>query len=270
MKQLPFIALAFGIGGLSLLASSQPDPNASSLEVRTIIDRALERAAWAEEQDFQSGFRHSMTQQTREFDGDGELTENEVRLYRVEPYRGVLFPKLLTKNGEPISGDDVTIEEKRWEAFEAALDNPAHEPEEDEFEMRFNEELIGRYTATLDGIQDLRDRPTFVLSFEPRSDKLPVRRRIDHALNKSRGEIWIDQETYEIARVSFQLMERVRLWWGILGSISEASGHFERRPVADDTWLATELDIYFQLRVLFSTTRRGETTQWSEFERLAD
>ena len=64
-------------------------------------------------------------------------------------------------------------------------------------------------------------------------------------------------------------MDRVRLWWGILGSISNATGRLERRPVAGDVWLNTEFDVYFHVRVLFRTTRRSTTTQWSEFE-LAD
>ena len=61
----------------------------------------------------------------------------------------------------------------------------------------------------------------------------------------------------------------MRLWWGILGSISNATGRLERRPVAEDVWLNTEFDVYYHVRVLFRTTRRSTTTQWSEFE-LAD
>ena len=64
-------------------------------------------------------------------------------------------------------------------------------------------------------------------------------------------------------------MDRVRLWWGILGSIADDTGRLERGPVAGDVWLDTEFEVYFHVRVLFSTTRRNTTTQWSEFE-LAD
>ena len=64
-------------------------------------------------------------------------------------------------------------------------------------------------------------------------------------------------------------MGRVRLWWGILGSISDATGPLERQPVAGDVRLDTEFEVYFHVRVLFRTTRRNTTTQWSEFE-LAD
>ena len=59
-------------------------------------------------------------------------------------------------------------------------------------------------------------------------------------------------------------MDRVRLWWGIIGSISDATGRLERRPVADGVWLDTEFDVYFYAPVLFRTTRQSTTTQWSE------
>jgi hypothetical protein len=241
-------------------------------EVRALIDKALTRMRWSAEQYYAGRYRHSMSQRTRKFNGDDEVTDDEMRIYLVEPHRGVAYAKLITRDGEPIAGDDLKAEAKRWEEFLEALDNPPDpdDDDDDEDEIVFNDELLDRYTATIDGIRELRGRPNYVLSFEPKPGKLPVRRRIDHALNKSRGKIWIDQRTYEVARVSFELMDRVRLWWGILGSVSEAVGHIERRPITEDAWLPTELDVYFKMRVLFSTSRRGETTQWAEFEPVAD
>ena len=270
------VPLVAGLAVMTLAGSQPASPDPADPELRTIIDRALERAAWAEEQGFETRYRRAMTQRVQRFDGDGEVTDEETRLYRVEPYRDALFLRLTARDGEPIGARDRLEQEQRWAEFQAEFDDPRKRAErereaeeEEDNEIKFDEELVGRYTATLDGVQDLRGRPSYVISFEPRPGNLPVRRRIDHALNKSRGEAWIDRETYEIAQVSFQLMERVRLWWGILGSISNATGRLERAPVAGDVWLNTELDIYFHVRVLFRTTRRNQNTQWSEFE-LAD
>ena len=253
-------------------ASDVPSDAADS-ELREIIDRALERTARAEEDGFETRYRRAMTRRVQRFGGDGEVTDVETLLYQVEPYRGALFNRLTARDGEPIDAHGRREQERRWKEFQAEIHDPEkraeRERESEENEIRFDEELVGRYTARLDGVRDLRGRPSYVISFEPRPGKLPVRRRIDHALNKSRGEVWIDTETYELARVSFQLMDRVRLWWGILGSISDATGRLERRPVAGDVWLDTEFEVYFHVRVLFSTTRRNTTTQWSEFE-LAD
>ncbi|MCY4509192.1 MAG: hypothetical protein OXG35_19855 [Acidobacteria bacterium] len=265
------------VAGLAVvaLAGGQPvtSPEPVEPELREIIDRALERAAWAEEEGFETRYRRAMTQRIRQFDGDGEVTDDETLLYRLEPYQGALFSRLTARDGEPLGPSGRREQEKRWEEFQAEVADPRKRAEREreaaENEIRFDEEMVGRFTASLDGVRDLRGRPSYVISFEPRPGNLPVRRRIDHALNNSRGEAWIDRETYEIAQVSFELMDRVRLWWGILGSISNATGRLERRPVAGDVWLNTEFDVYFNVRVLFRTTRRSTTTQWSEFE-LAD
>ena len=265
------------VAGLAVvaLAGGQPaaSPDAVDPELREIIDRALERAAWAEEEGFETRYRRAMTQRIRQFDGDGEVTDDETLLYRLEPYQDTLFSRLTARDGEPLDARGRREQEKRWEEFQAEIADPRKRAEREreaaENEIKFDEEMVGRFTASLEGVQDLRGRPSYVISFEPRPGNLPVRRRIDHALNNSRGEAWIDRETYEIAQVSFELMDRVRLWWGILGSISNATGRLERRPVAGDVWLNTEFDVYFHVRVLFRTTRRSTTTQWSEFE-LAD
>ena len=262
------------MAGVSTLSVSTAQPDSTNTEVRAIIDKALERAVWAEEQAFEARYRHARAQRTRKFNKQGEVEEDERRLYRVEPVRGVSYARLVAKNGGPIEGDDLKTERERWHTFLEELDRDPDEQDEDEDEedqnIVFNDELFDRFTATLDGIRDLRGRPSYVVSFEPRPGKLPVRRQIDRALNKSRGTLWIDQATYEIARVNFDLIGRVRLWWGILGSISDVTGHYEREPIAEDVWLPTEVDIYFHVRVLFSTTRRGETTHWSDFKAVAE
>ena len=273
MRHLVSVLLIVSAGlGLTLLAA-QPTParGEPDVDVRTIIDRALERATWAQEQHFAARYRYHMSQRTREFDDDGDATVDDRRDYAVAPHRGTPYARLLSKNGEPPSDDDLKEEQERWEDFVESLDRPPDEDEDDEIAMVFDEELIERFTATLDGVEELRGRPSFVLVFEPRPGKLPVRRRTDHALNNSRGKVWIDQATYEISRVDFELIGRVRLWWGILGSVSDAMGHLDRQPVAPDgPWLSSELDVYYHARVLFSTTRRGETTIWDDFELITD
>ena len=272
-SQFLAIPLLAGTAVLGVAGSQPAPPDILDPELIEIIDRAIERASWAKEEGFETRYRRAMTQRVRRFDGDGEVTDDETLLYRMEPYQGALFSRLTARDGEPIDARGQREQERRWEEFQAEMNDPAkraeREREADENEIKFDEELVGRYAARLDGVRDLRGRPSYVISFEPRSGKLPVRRRIDHALNRSRGEVRIDTETYEIAQISFQMMDRVRIWWGIIGSISDATGRIERRPVVDDVWMDTELEVYFHARVLFRTTRRNITTQWSEFE-IAD
>ena len=99
-----FLTVAF-VAGPSVLgvAGSQPaPPDPEDAELREIIDRALERAAWAEDEGFETRYRRAMTRRVQRFDGDGEVTDDETLLYRVEPYRGALFSRLTARDGEPI------------------------------------------------------------------------------------------------------------------------------------------------------------------------
>ena len=58
--------------------------------------------------------------------------------------------------------------------------------------------------------------------------------------------------------------------WGILGSVSNVTGRVERRPIAEDVWMPDEIDVYYEYRVLFSNSRRGGTTRWSDFTSIGE
>ena len=53
------------------LSARRPAPEPADAELRSIVDRALERAAWAEEQGFDGRYRRALTRQTRRFDENG-------------------------------------------------------------------------------------------------------------------------------------------------------------------------------------------------------
>ena len=194
--------LALGEGG----AARFPPAAAAADDARGLIVKALERARWSEEQDFAARYRSLMTREVRRFDGDGRVEEKDLSDFEVIPIDGAPYERRLTLNGRPLSAEEQVWEKEREEEFREELRRAREDPDdaedaEDEDEIVFNEELIGRYVFTLVGEEPWRNRPSFRISFEPRTGDLPARRRIDHALNKARGQVWIDRDTYEGARV---------------------------------------------------------------------
>jgi hypothetical protein len=182
------------------------------------------------------------------------------------PYR-----RLIARNGRPLSETDQVGEHKRERAFlERIKRGQAPTADVPADEITFDAELVSRYAFTQEGTESVGGRAAYRLSFEPRPGRLPIRRKIDRALNRSRGKIWIDSETYEIARVHFELINPVRVWWGIAGSINDLRGEFNRFPLTDDVWMPEQLESYLDLRVLFRSTRRQETITWTAFERVKD
>ena len=121
-------------------------------------------------------------------------------------------------------------------------------------------------------MEDIRDRPAYVISFEPKSGPLPAKKRMDYALNKSAGRLWIDTETYEIAQLEFELLDRIKLWWGFIGSIKQTRGRLRREPVDghQGVWLPRRFAIYMNGRILFKTLHRNEKMEWSGFRKLPE
>lgn len=264
---LPALACLCLAGGSP---AAQP-PAGGDDAARALIFKALERAVWYEEHNVAARFRARMTKEVRRFDGNGDVRTRDVGDYEVVPIDGVPFERRLTIDGRPLNEEERGWEDEREAEFREELRRLRQEeddPEEDENAIVFNEELVARYLFTLEGEERFRGRASYRIAFEPRAGSLPVRRRIDYALNKARGQVWIDRDTHEPARVEFELIDRVRLWWGMLGSIQQARGSLDRGPVLGDVWARIQFESYSDVRVIFRRTRRAEFRQWRDFEWL--
>ena len=241
-------------------------------QVDAIVEGALERSALWEANGLRWGFCYFVTQETRTYDGRGDVIEETSRGYAVEPVGERPYYRVISRNDRPIDTADVSAGRARRRKFvEEYQPRPVSDRRRDGLDREHpqslvvNEDLLLRYRVTLAGEGDVVGRAAWVLEFEPREGRQPVRGRMDHALNNARGELWVDQRTYEVARVNFQLLKPVRWWWGLLGSISAARGQIERREIAENVWMPVEVDVYFDTRILFRTTRQGERMTWRGF-----
>ena len=260
------VLLGITLLGASVAHAVTEQPSNSDQAAREIIFKALERATENEDHNFGSQYRSQMFKHVKRFDGQGNISEEDQGDYEVEPIDGVPFERRLTVGNRPLSDEEQRWEQERLTNFREELQRLRTKAADDEEAIRFNQELAERYVFVLEQEELYRNRPTYRVSFHPRSDDLPVRRRIDYALNKARGTVWIDRETYEAARVEFELIDKVRLWWGMLGTITHARGSVDRRPALDDTWVRVQFETYSDTRAVFKRTRRSEFRQWQNFE----
>ncbi len=146
------VPLLAGLAVVGIAGTQPAAPDPEDPELRQIIDRALERAAWAEEEGFETRYRRAMTQRIRQFDGDGEVTDDETLLYALEPHQGALFSRLMARDGAPLDARGRREQERRWDEFQAEITDPEKRAERErrreENEIKFDEEMVGRFTAT--------------------------------------------------------------------------------------------------------------------------
>lgn len=256
--------LAVFLASAPLLAIPADTPSADE-----ILRQALQRAEWAEERNFRGRYSFQYLSIYEKLNGKGQVEEEEKRLYESIPVEGTGFERLLEKDGQPLTEKERLKESRREAEFREKVSSGDPPQEDENKRMVFDQDLVSRFRFEVQSREALNGHDCWVLSFEPREGDLPVRRRIDRTLNKSSGQIWVDSQSHEVVRVQFKLLEKVSLWWGVIGSVSELEGTVDRSPVAADDWFPSHVEFYLKGRILFSSLHFRQKINWSDFQEAA-
>jgi hypothetical protein len=236
------------------------------------MERALARAeaqiaTGVEEQVEASVLTHIHT-----IDGNGEITDTESAAYRIYPLGGAVYEEMVEKDGRPLTEKEARKAREEREEFArevAKRRSRGLDPQpEDERRVRFDRKLIERYRLTLIGEEYVRGDSCWVVFFEPRAGELPEKTRMDKALNRSTGRVWVAKSDYGVPRVEFDLDEPIRYLGGFLATVRETAGRVEYERVEPGVWLPTEFQLDLDLRVLVKNIRRQIHRSWSDYRRV--
>ena len=232
----------------------------TSITAEMILDRAIERIETQDESGLELNFESIVLYTVEKLNGDGEITDTETTQYRRYPLEGLLYEELIERNGLPLNEDDVRKTAKNKREFIKEVQKHAERGEDyepDEYSsVQFNREMMSRYNIELVDTDTLREDLCWVLQFVPREGKLPDNKRMDKALNRSTGKIWVTQNDYGVARVSFKMQKPFRSLWGIVATLRRAEGQLDFIRVSPKTWYPSTVDLNLDLSVFFRGLRR--------------
>ncbi len=265
-------ALVITLGLLSAPNTSGSATEPTEANVREIVDRAIARA---EAQENAATHFESMMLYIVEFlDSEGSVKKEEKAVYRRYPIFGAVYDELTEKNGRPLTAKELAKERRQKDEFAREVQERAARGESPETEdkegVSFDQDFISRYRLELIGNENVHGHSCWVIHLEPREGELPVRRRIDHALNNSVGRLWISKSDYGLARVEFEMQRPFRYWGGFVAMIRNTVGKLNFEPVEPDLWMPADFTIELDLRIFFKNIRRRITRSWSDYKRVDD
>jgi hypothetical protein len=251
------VALVLAVAGAAAAAAAPVDAAA-------VVDRALERLRCSEEAQDTTGWLE-LTLLAHKHDRHGEPRDGDWSVYELAPLAGVPFARLVERQGRPLDGDARAAEAKRERELRQRLARGEEaRPDEDGERIELDRELLGRFELRLVGREEILGHDAWRIAFAPRPGRLPERRRADRALNRLAGRAWVDVSSDEMVAVEFELTERVRLWWGVLGSLGRMSGRWERGPGRDGLWLSRRFDLQLDGRILTRPLAQDLHLTWRE------
>ncbi|MBN2338246.1 MAG: hypothetical protein JXP48_06865 [Acidobacteria bacterium] len=267
----PSITLTIGAAVLAaLLPSISPGAEASADPAAGILHRAVARAEAQYENQAEAVFESEALSVIRSLDAMGRPVKTETFRYRQYPLGGALFEELIEKDGRPLGEGEKREEQKRRERFlrevEKRRSQGRHPQPEQEPGIRFNHDFVDRYEFRLEGTETVRGHPCWVIAFKPAPGKLPVRNRMDRALNQSTGRFWIAREDYGAVRIEFALRHPFKYWGGLLAVIRNTDGRMDYERVAPDIWTPLDFDLRLDLEIMMvKDIRRTITKNWVSY-----
>ncbi len=243
----------------------------SSPTVQEIVDRAILRSESQLKSNLEAHFEVLLQVVKQSLDAEGAVTDTETFLYSRYPVHGAMHDELIAKDGRDLTAKEEQEEQEKKDDFitevkERIAEGKPPQPE-DERQVRFDREFMSRYQTSLIGEEMVRGHSCWVVHFEPKPGKFPVRRRLDEALNKSTGEIWISKDDFGLVRAQFEMREPVRYLGGLLATVRNTIGHLEFERVEPDIWFPVDFKLQLDMRILFKNIRRNIVMNWCNYER---
>jgi len=255
---VPFLSVWVWTAGPLFAGAGDVLPSAED-----VMHKAIQRAKWVEEQNFEATRAYTQLSVTEQLDDKGAVKEREELLYHVYPVEALPYAELIQKNGKAPTPQELKKERERQKKLRERL--AQRRRQKDEEEVSLDEEVVSKYRFEVLRRETVSGRTAFVLSFEPRSDDLPVRRKVDRFLNKLVGTLWVDEQDYDIPKLVFRLKDNVTMGWGILAAFRQFDVGFEQTRTSDATWFPSRIDAYIDGRLLFKSFRVRQREQMSDF-----
>jgi hypothetical protein len=215
----------------------------------------------------------------------GKVSLGPLREFEVypSPIPGETYKRLVVVNGKPLDAatlakqdqehrDDLLerreelereTPDERAERLEKRAKEQREEQErlEDGFRV-FDIQLIGR--DTIDG------RQMIVAELTPKPDADP-KTRIGKTMKKMHGRAWVNEQDLEIAQVVVEVIDDVKIGWGIIGRLHEGSElMFQRTKVNDEIWLPSLMHVKMSGRTLiFRKFALHTTTEYSDYRKFS-
>jgi len=243
---------------------------------REIVRRSIEQDQldWTRMKDYtwqaQSVERH--------FDSHSKVQSTKREKWETLILYGQPHRRMLEKDGSPLSPQDARNEEKKLDDASRKLSSESATQKQNRLEeasklrkreFAFLSEIPELFDLRLEGESTIGGRRVWIVSGEPRPGAQP-RSRDAKMLLKARGRLWVDQLTFQWAKVEAQTTGTIS--WGVFLARLDPGARlvFEQAPVNDEIWLPKRLYMTGSGRLgLIKRLSQDQEIQWSNYRKFS-
>ncbi len=240
-----------GLGLLAIALWAFPARGAGGLlGIKELLSKVAERARETKEK--APHYEFTRTKITLEVDQKGHVESHEDETYRTIVLAGRFYPRLVARNGKPLSPAEAAKEREKEAEYER---HPkAGTKDADSILTHVKEGFAKLLEFEIAGQEKIDGRAAYVVSVRAKEGLRPstVEERV---ISRIAGRIWIDTSEFEVVKVDLALTRPVRIGWGVLGSVDQFKFVVRRNRLEDGEWVNSDVNIWLQFRILLRTKR---------------
>jgi hypothetical protein len=247
----------------------------SAQEPKEILRRALERDA--KNIELLNTYMYEKTAVITTYEKDGAAKKREETVDEVYHIDGTEVEKTIRKNGKPLSEKEQAEEQKKFDKAVAKIRNESAserakrrgETDKDKREeIEARREVLEAFDVKLHGVEDVNGRQCWKLEGVQRADFKGKGRRADQ-LKKMRGLVWIDQQSYEWAKMDLDSTDTISFGWFLFRLQKGARVTISQRLVNGEVWLPAKVDVRADARLLGKMLRVGIDVRYDNYRKFA-
>jgi hypothetical protein len=245
-----------------------PRPSGESLpELDTLFAQLKEHQQQLDKLREQYGYTETATQY--QIDKQGAVKTKESETHELSFFRGYRIRRLIARNGQPLTVDEQTKEDRRIEKLIRELEQ-GKQPDVPYNQRRLKLGELLRVARFINPRRErFRQREMIVCDFEPNPEFKPSSMD-ENFLHKLAGTLWIDTTDLQIARVEFQLVEAFKVGGGAFFAMKPGSRFVtEQERFNNEIWLPSYTEVTIGARaLLFASFGINQKTTYSDYRRF--
>jgi hypothetical protein len=209
-------------------------------------------------------------------DSDGDVKSRTVKDYDVFYIGDEEVLHLLAKDGKPLTGDDKQREDERFnkkyddlkkKQAELAADAKKRAKKEQQDEAELSDFLRAeKFTNPRRAM--FRGQEVIAFDFAGNPDYKP-KKEIDRIIQKLTGEMWVDEQAREVARLEAHFSESAKVGAGLLASVHKGSNFvFEQEKINNEVWLPSYAEVHLSARIVFVNLKRNFVDRYSDYKKF--
>lgn len=226
--------------------------------------------------DLRKDYTCHLSEEEDKTDSDGNVKSRTLKDYDVFYIGDEQVLHLLAKDGKALEGDDKRKEDDRFnkkyddlkkKQAELAADPKKRVRKEEQDEAQLSDFLRAeKFTNP----RRVMFRGQEVIAFDFAGNPgYKAKKEIDRIIQKLTGQMWVDEQAREVARLEAHFAESAKVGGGLVASVHKGSNFvFEQEKINNEVWLPSYAEAHLSARIVFVNLKQNFIDHYSAYKKF--